>query len=153
MWKHILAVAHRLGFTRNETLVLVFLVAVIAVGSLMSELRSEGSQGGKDVRMALRQADSAFARRSRAEIVHDEEDEPAAVPVAPRQEPTEKRVHLNSATERELITLPGIGPVTAKKILAYRQEHGAFGSVEDLVKVKSIGPKKLERIRQFITVE
>ena len=41
-------------------------------------------------------------------------------------------VHLNSATLEQLDSLPGVGPVTAQKILDYRQQHGAFGSVDEL---------------------
>jgi competence protein ComEA len=58
-------------------------------------------------------------------------------------------VHLNSATLEQLDTLPGIGPVTAQKILAYRQEHGAFGSVDELDAVPGIGPARLEQLREL----
>jgi competence protein ComEA len=59
-------------------------------------------------------------------------------------------VHLNSATLEQLDALPGIGPVTAEKILAYRQEHGAFGSVDELDAVPGIGPARLEQLRDLV---
>jgi competence protein ComEA len=59
-------------------------------------------------------------------------------------------VHLNSATLEQLDTLPGVGPVTAQKILAYRQEHGAFGSVDELDAVPGIGPARLEQLRELV---
>jgi competence protein ComEA len=59
-------------------------------------------------------------------------------------------VHLNSATLEQLDGLPGIGPVTAEKILAYRQEHGAFGSVDELDAVPGIGPARLEQLRDLV---
>jgi competence protein ComEA len=59
-------------------------------------------------------------------------------------------VHLNSATLEQLDALPGIGPVTAQKILAYRQEHGAFGSVDELDAVSGIGPARLEQLRELV---
>jgi competence protein ComEA len=59
-------------------------------------------------------------------------------------------VHLNSATLEQLDALPGIGPVTAQKILAYRQEHGAFGSVDELDAVPGIGPARLEQLRELV---
>jgi competence protein ComEA len=60
------------------------------------------------------------------------------------------RVRLNSATLEELDSLPGIGPVTAQKILDYRTEHGAFGSVDELDAVPGIGPARLEQLKELV---
>ena len=59
-------------------------------------------------------------------------------------------VHLNSATLEQLDTLPGVGPVTAQKILDYRQQHGAFGSVDELDAIAGIGPARLEQLRGLV---
>lgn len=59
-------------------------------------------------------------------------------------------VHLNTATLEQLDTLPGIGPVTAQKILAYRQEHGAFSSVDELDAVPGIGPARMDELRDLV---
>jgi competence protein ComEA len=56
-------------------------------------------------------------------------------------------VHLNSATLEQLDSLPGVGPVTAQKILDYRQQHGAFGALEELDAIPGIGPARLEQLR------
>lgn len=64
--------------------------------------------------------------------------------------PSESGIDLNAATEAELDGLPGIGPSKAKAILAYREEHGHFRSVDELLEVKGIGPKLLERIRPLV---
>lgn len=61
-------------------------------------------------------------------------------------------VHLNTATLEQLDELPGIGPVTAEKILAYRDEHGAFQSVDELDAVPGIGPARLEELRQLVAL-
>jgi competence ComEA-like helix-hairpin-helix protein len=63
------------------------------------------------------------------------------------------RVDLNRATKRELMSLPGVGEVIAGRILLYREEHGAFAGVNDLLKVRGIGKKKLEHIAPFCFVE
>jgi competence protein ComEA len=59
-------------------------------------------------------------------------------------------VHLNSATLEQLDALPGVGPVTAQKILDYRQQHGAFGSVDELDAIAGIGPARLEQLRGLV---
>jgi len=63
---------------------------------------------------------------------------------------TSSVVSLNSASRAELETLPGIGPKTAEAIMAYRSERGAFSSIEELINVKGIGPKKMEKMRPFL---
>jgi competence protein ComEA len=60
------------------------------------------------------------------------------------------RVHLNSATLEQLDTLPGIGPVTAQKILDYRAKKGAFSSVDELDAVPGIGAARLEQLRDLV---
>ena len=57
-------------------------------------------------------------------------------------------VHLNTATAEQLDGLPGVGPVTAEKIVAFRKEHGAFASVDELDAVPGIGPARLEELRK-----
>jgi competence protein ComEA len=59
-------------------------------------------------------------------------------------------VHLNSATLEQLDALPGVGPVTAQKIVDYRTQHGGFGSVDDLDAVPGIGPARLADLRPLV---
>jgi competence protein ComEA len=59
-------------------------------------------------------------------------------------------VSLSRATASELETLPGVGPVLAKRIVAYREEHGPLESVEDLLDVPGIGESKLASIRDLV---
>ncbi len=61
-------------------------------------------------------------------------------------------ININTATGEELQQLDGIGEKTAQKIIDYRQEHGAFGSIEELMEVPGIGPAKFENIRESVTV-
>jgi competence protein ComEA len=60
-------------------------------------------------------------------------------------------VDLNSATAEQLDTLPGIGPSTAAKIIAYRQQHGAFHSLAELDAISGIGPSKLAELKGLVS--
>lgn len=81
-----------------------------------------------------------------------------AVTVAPTEgvretAPTEPAViDINTATSQQLQTLPGIGPVIADRIVAYREEYGAFESVGELMNVSGIGEKKLEAVWDLVTI-
>ena len=61
------------------------------------------------------------------------------------------KVSLGTATADELDELPGVGPVTAQKILDYRAEHGPFRSVDELDAVPGIGPTRVEQLRDLVT--
>ena len=68
------------------------------------------------------------------------------------KKPPLRPVNLNTATALELQQVPGIGPSTADKILKMRKSYGAFKSVDDLRAIKGIGPKRMEKMRKYITV-
>ena len=63
------------------------------------------------------------------------------------------KVNINSATVKELIAVRGIGKKKAAAIIAYRTENGGFDSIEDLKKVKGIGKRIFEKIKERITVD
>ncbi len=71
-----------------------------------------------------------------------------------KEEPAEpelpRPVHLDRATEAELLLLPGVGPVTAQRILALRDSLGTIDHLEELLAVKGIGPKRLEQLRPWL---
>ena len=66
---------------------------------------------------------------------------------------TSGKININTASQAELQTLPGIGDSTAQKIINYRGENGKFSSIEDIKNVKGIGQSKYETIKDLITAK
>ncbi|MGH3737996.1 MAG: helix-hairpin-helix domain-containing protein [Micromonosporaceae bacterium] len=62
------------------------------------------------------------------------------------------KVNLNTATQQQLETLPGVGPVLATRILDYREKHGGFRSVDELRQVDGIGAARFEQLKDLVTV-
>lgn len=62
-------------------------------------------------------------------------------------------ININTATLEELVALPGIGPTTAQKIIDYRNLHGPFSNIEDVMNVSGIGPATFDRIQGLITTQ
>ena len=71
---------------------------------------------------------------------------------ATTKKPPLKPVNINAATSEELQQVPGIGPATAEKILQMRKSYGSFKSVDDLLAIKGIGKKRLDKMRKYLTV-
>jgi competence ComEA-like helix-hairpin-helix protein len=69
-----------------------------------------------------------------------------------KKKPPLHPVNLNTASSAELQQVPGIGPVTAEKILQARKSYGKFKSVNDLEAIRGIGPTRLDKMRKYLTV-
>jgi len=69
-----------------------------------------------------------------------------------KKKPPEKPVNLNTATSEQLQQVPGIGPATAGKILQMRKTYGPFKSVDDLLAIRGLGAKRLDKMRKYLTV-
>ena len=65
---------------------------------------------------------------------------------------TQGKININTATQGELDTLPGIGPSTAAKIIEYRKENGKFKNIEEIKEVSGIGDAKYEKIKDLIGI-
>jgi competence protein ComEA len=78
---------------------------------------------------------------------------PRSAPQAAATATTQFPINLNTATAEQLEAIPGIGPVLAQRIIEYRQTHGRFQSVDELLEVHGIGAKRLESMRPYVTVK
>ena len=62
------------------------------------------------------------------------------------------RININTADFGQLQDIPGVGPVTAEKIIEYRENNGRFSDIEELKEISGIGDKTFEEMREYITV-
>ena len=76
----------------------------------------------------------------------------SAVVTANKKKPPVKPVNINTANSEQLQQVPGIGPATAQKILQMRKAYGPFKSVDDLLAIRGLGQKRLDKMRRYLTV-
>jgi competence ComEA-like helix-hairpin-helix protein len=95
----------------------------------------------------------AAAARIAHPIAREAGDQPSARAVKIRHRLPDMRIELNQATEAELMLLPGIGPRLAEGIVADRAANGPYRRLEDLTRVRWIGPVVVERIAPYVVVD
>jgi comEA protein len=152
--KFLATLQQQLGFTNSEIKVVLFLSAAFIAG-LGIRWYDGATQKQGAIPPDYASADSEFTARSRslASLGPSIAASPAAAPSAHRK-PTlkDQSVNINTASAAQLIQLPGIGSSYAERIIAYRTEHKRFKNVNELGNVKGIGKKRLDQLRQFVTV-
>ena len=110
-----------------------------------------GRAGGATPRADLSQVNLAAQVEDGRQVLVPERVR-AAAPGVPAETPPGVPLNLNTATLEQLDELDGIGPATAQSILDYRDEHGGFGSVEELAEVPGIGDVRLASLREQVRV-
>ena len=113
-----------------------------------------GLAGGPTAEADMLRVNLAARLKDEQQIIVPKEGETVdKMPAEGQNESGDSRININTADEPELMKLPGVGEVTAKNIIAYRTEHGAFQSIEDIRNVTRIGEKTFERFKELITVD
>ena len=97
--------------------------------------------------------DSAIVTISEGNPTSSEESDLLASPTQTSEASPQSSVNINTATIQELCSLPAIGETLAKRIIAYRDEHGLFNSIDEIMSVEGIGAKTYEDIKNNITVD
>ena len=143
-------------FNRNEQIILLLLCGVLIVGIAIRYLDSKNPDSIPDFEVhknavevpsieekaEVPQVTSLTHKQSSVEVPSPKEDVP----------PVRELIDINSATAKEFERLHGIGPQIAGRIVAYREKNGVFKRVDDITKVRGIGPKTLERLRPHLTM-
>jgi len=128
---------------------LLFVIAALLIGQGFREWRRSHEERFRDLVADLEQRD-AYARASAGPGPDEAAADSAPAPRTPHEMPV-GRIDPNRASASELMRLPGIGPALAGRIVADRDQNGAFRSPEALLRVRGIGPKTLERIRGYLS--
>ncbi|HUI31210.1 MAG TPA: helix-hairpin-helix domain-containing protein [Candidatus Acidoferrales bacterium] len=142
----------KLGLTKSEAGVIIFLAAGLIIGGTAKILKLDKATEHYD----FRQSDQFFETASSKidSIIAAEEDtlKYPAKSGSKAKTSISSSLDLNKADLNGLASLPGIGKSLAQRIIDYRNSVTKFTSIEELRKVKGIGPKKFEKMKSFVRI-
>ena len=129
-----------LGFSRKENAVIIFLSSSFIIGVVIWLYREHW----EPLPEILSESNYSISRNEYLDAgKNSREVKPDSLGVL---------ININKAGKEELERLPGIGPVTAGRIIRFRNQAGQFKSVEELVRVKGIGPKTISKLKPYLTI-
>lgn len=138
------------AFTKNEQKVFLFLSIVFLAGVSIKVYKAYFVQEPAH-QFDYSASDKEFEERSKQLTALPSERKSADTQIIGQA--AHKKIDLNTATRDDLVALPGIGEGIAEEILLYRDERGAFTSLDQLRKIKGIGAKKFEKLRPYIEIK
>ena len=160
----------KISFTKSEINVIIFAVSVIAAGFTIKYFRQ--ITGGTEYVYSLTDKDSLKVIKSDNTNKNDtsvkSEQGLNKKPDGSKENLLDSQVtkkskkelnlagqsiNINTAGKEDLIKLPGVGETTAEKIILFRETHGIFETIEDIMKVKGIGKKKFAKMKPYICTE
>ncbi len=164
------SVLKHISFTRNETKVILFIIAVLVAGFSIKYYKQVISAGTGSL-YDFSKSDSEFRIKSGNAYKNnfsgsglDSSKDSDAGQYGDREYGKDsinslftglisKSININTATKEELVELPGIGESIAEKIISYRDSKKGFKKIDEIMSVKGIGKKKFEKIKEYIKTE
>lgn len=158
----------KFGFTSSETAIIITLVVSFVIGIVIKysgwkrpaefsysesdkqfeEVTKLTFDKLKEQRLSeLQQEKSEEIKKAADSLLVIKENQPGKIIKL------DKKININDALGADLMMLPGIGEVTAERIIDYREKNNGFKKIEDLMNVKGIGEKKFDKIKDYITIE
>ncbi|MGD0037651.1 MAG: helix-hairpin-helix domain-containing protein [Bacteroidota bacterium] len=137
-------IADWIALTNTERKVILFLVITLLAGA---GIRLYQATFPSEPQFDYRSSDSTFAALSAAS------EDSLAEGVKEGIISASGKLNINTATKEQLLDLPGVGEVTADRILTYRAEAGKFFNVDELRAIKGMSKKKIENLRPLITTQ
>jgi len=142
--------------TKQEKWVFVFLCTTLVSGYLIQYMKQRNMDGSLHIisKTEKEEFKQAALHAYSSQGIQDNETPNIAAGDATEKniKDGEELVNINTAVKQELMALPKIGPVTAERIIRFRDDFGPFQSIDDLAKIKGIGPKTLERLKTRIII-
>jgi comEA protein len=135
---------HFFSFTPQEAKAIIFLIVILLIGSGVTLYKKYHPDFAPELLLKEN-------RNTEKKVL--EPAKSSNVPENISLKITDKKINLNRATLQELDSLPGIGEELGKRILAYRESKGNFSSIEELKKIKGIGQKTFEKLKNLVTIE
>lgn len=139
-------------FTSQERMVIQFLIISIAIGLITGVVRKKyfspdfSQQIENDIELFKNTTKKKIS--SYSNLIENTSTKTGDI----EDEKSVKSLNINTANKTDLLALPKVGPVTAERIINYRNDYGPFKSVDDLLNIKGIGPKTLAKMKPLITV-
>lgn len=160
----------KLGFTKQDLLIIGFLILTLLFGLVLkysgwnNKKRFDYTESDNRFEQQL---SSSFTDLANTSLTREQENklnslktysdsliaEKEKSSVSSKTSKIEKKININLAYASELQLLPGIGEVMAERIIEYREQNNGFKKISDITKVKGIGQKKFEKIKDYITVD
>lgn len=132
-------------FTNQEKMIIRFLTGILLLGTVVTFYRHFWGEQTPEPVVDLR------AFQEKTELIQNQAI--SDTQAENEQNQLLKIVNINNSKKAELMTVPGIGPVMAERIIQFRKDFGSFSSIEDLKQVKGIGEKTFEKIKNYLTTK
>ena len=140
-------------FTQKEHFVFQFLIISVAIGLSVGTIRKTYFKPDfpKKIENEIAEFKSLSFDIDESKLNDTQENLSKSDDIKPKI--SVKSININTALKKDLLRLPKIGPITAERIIQYRDVFGPFKSIEGLLNIKGIVPKTLDQLKQFIQIK